>query len=358
MKKLFVTVSTFVCIFLSVSNILAGEITLAWDPPTASQDIAGYCIDYGLAPGSYTGGVDVGNVSSIKLTDLPDGKTYYFAVLAYNSSGAESPYSNEVSKMIGTPQYSLTILKSGTGTGTVSGSGIDCGSTCSTNVDPGTVVSYSATPDTDAGSVFAGWTGGGCSGTGVCITTVNESTTITAVFNKSAVSCTITANVGNKGGTISPAGSTVLNSGESKTFTITPNRQYRIARVTVDGRSVGAVTSYTFSNVVANHKIVAYFRNVNSNAMTAKVESQDDAISSAGSSVSNSGESKRSTIIPNSRYRIAWVMVDGRSAGTMTSYAFNNIVANHKMIAYFKKVRGTLPFLAYLDGAPDSGFPT
>lgn len=275
MKKLFVTVSTFICFFLSVSNILAGEITLAWDPPTVSKDVAGYCIDYGLAPGAYTKGVDVGNVSSITLTDLPDGKTYYFAVLAYNSSGAESTYSNEVSKMIGTPQYSLTILKSGTGAGAVSGSGINCGAdigpSCTTTVDQGAVVSYSATAQ--AGSLFAGWSGGGCSGTGVCITTVKEPTIITAVFNVTSTATTqpdtttsdgykITASVNGSGGTITDQGISVLNYGGSKTYTFAPATGYRIYRVTVDRRFIGRPASYTFSNISANHAIAVTFKKV------------------------------------------------------------------------------------------------
>ena len=47
--------------------------------------------------------------------------------------------------------------------------------------------------------------------------------------------------------------------GASQTFTITPATGYQVASVTVDGTSVGAVTSYTFPNVTANHTIAATF---------------------------------------------------------------------------------------------------
>jgi hypothetical protein len=70
----------------------------------------------------------------------------------------------------------------------------------------------------------------------------------------------ITASVSGTGGTISPAGTSSVSSGSSKKFSITPAIGYRIATVTVDGKSVGAVNSYTFSNVVANHTIVAAFK--------------------------------------------------------------------------------------------------
>jgi hypothetical protein len=48
-------------------------------------------------------------------------------------------------------------------------------------------------------------------------------------------------------------------SGSSKTFTITPNSGYKISQVTVNGSSVGTVSSYTFSNVTANKTIAATF---------------------------------------------------------------------------------------------------
>jgi hypothetical protein len=69
---------------------------------------------------------------------------------------------------------------------------------------------------------------------------------------------TITASAG-ANGSISPSGSVVVNQGANQTFTITPNSGYQVSTVTVDGASVGAVTSYTFSNVQANHTISATF---------------------------------------------------------------------------------------------------
>ena len=68
---------------------------------------------------------------------------------------------------------------------------------------------------------------------------------------------TITATAG-VGGSISPAGANVTGGG-SVTFTITPDKGYTISDVLVDGKSVGAVVSYTFSNVSAPHAIAASF---------------------------------------------------------------------------------------------------
>src|SRR5439155_12373445 len=60
-------------------------------------------------------------------------------------------------------------------------------------------------------------------------------------------------------GSISPAGSVSVDCGSSQTFTIAPAACHHIADVLVDGVSVGAVSSYTFSNVTAAHTIAASF---------------------------------------------------------------------------------------------------
>ncbi|MBI2100713.1 MAG: right-handed parallel beta-helix repeat-containing protein [Candidatus Vogelbacteria bacterium] len=73
-----------------------------------------------------------------------------------------------------------------------------------------------------------------------------------------ATTYTITATAGS-GGTITPSGSVTVSAGSSQTFTITPNTGYQIASVLVNGTSVGAVASYTFSNVQANQTISASF---------------------------------------------------------------------------------------------------
>lgn len=59
-------------------------------------------------------------------------------------------------------------------------SGIDCGATCSATFAGGTVVTLAATPD--ASSVFAGWSGSGCSGTGGCAVTMDGARAVVATF--------------------------------------------------------------------------------------------------------------------------------------------------------------------------------
>ena len=72
---------------------------------------------------------------------------------------------------------------------------------------------------------------------------------------------TITASAG-EGGAISPSGGVRVIRGGGQAFAITPDGGYEIADVLVDGESVGAVRSYTFENVRANHTIEAIFEEI------------------------------------------------------------------------------------------------
>jgi parallel beta-helix repeat protein len=104
----------------------------------------------------------------------------------------------------------LTVVRAGLGNGTVTSApaGITCGATCSATFPSGGAVVLTATPA--AGSVFTGWSGGGCSGTGTCSVTVTSATTVTATFASSTtVGLTVTVSGAGIGTvTSSPAGLT------------------------------------------------------------------------------------------------------------------------------------------------------
>jgi subtilisin family serine protease len=76
---------------------------------------------------------------------------------------------------------SMMVAKSGTGTGTVTSNptGINCGGDCNEQFPGGTTVTLTAA--SSAGSVFAGWSGNGCAGTGTCV--VNTAASVTATFD-------------------------------------------------------------------------------------------------------------------------------------------------------------------------------
>ena len=73
---------------------------------------------------------------------------------------------------------------------------------------------------------------------------------------------TIKATAG-AGGSISPTGNVSVREGRDQTFTITPDKGYAVANVKIDGRSIGAVKSYTFENVRRNHTIEVSFARAN-----------------------------------------------------------------------------------------------
>jgi hypothetical protein len=104
-------------------------------------------------------------------------------------------------------QFPLTVNRTGNGSGTVTSnpSGVVCGSDCTEVFTYGASVALVATPD--AGSTFAGWSGGGCSGTGVCVVTVTAATTVTATFSLPQHVLSVTRAGGGTGTvTSSPAG--------------------------------------------------------------------------------------------------------------------------------------------------------
>jgi len=271
MKKqnVFLLYALFIIVIsLNASTAFSNLVALSWDAPTTNADgtpladLAGYKVYYGNCSGNYSQNIDVGNVPTYTVDNLTDGLTYYFAVTAYDTSGNESRYSNEVSRTIQPPQqYTLTINKDGAGEGTVitSPTGINCGSDCLEVYNAGTVAILTALPSTS--STFAGWSNGVCTGTGQCVITMNLDTSVTATFILETYSITTIAGTG---GNISPLGSIPVNYGANQTFTIVPNRGYRIADVKIDGASFGAISTYTFSNVMSNHVIEANFAEKNS----------------------------------------------------------------------------------------------
>lgn len=87
------------------------------------------------------------------------------------------------------------------------------------------------------------------------------------------VNTTITASAG-AGGSITPSGAISVPFGSNQSFSIAANPCFSISDVLVDGSSVGAVTSYTFTSVTTNHTIAASFAPGLTNAVTTLAASQ------------------------------------------------------------------------------------
>ena len=81
------------------SSSAVRSVTLAWDP-SVSTTVAGYHIYCGGASATYTNTVDAGNSTNATISGLNEGGTYFFTVTAYDSSGMESDFSNEINYTI------------------------------------------------------------------------------------------------------------------------------------------------------------------------------------------------------------------------------------------------------------------
>ncbi len=148
----------------------------------------------------------------------------------------------------GTPQYNLTISKTGNGQGKV------------TNTPAGTFfirgASVTLTAVPEANSLFTGWSGS-CSGTSrTCSVSMTADRAVTALFSLKTYTIRVHAPVN---GVIHPSGTIKANHGEKRRFQVIPLPGYRVSEVLVDKVSVGAVNSYTLSNVTSDHVIEAIF---------------------------------------------------------------------------------------------------
>ena len=154
-------------------------------------------------------------------------------------------------------------------------------------------------------------------------------------------SYTITASAGT-GGTITPSGAVLVSQGANQTFNIAPNTGYAISQVTVDSVNQGAISTYTFTNVQANHTISATFVTVPTYTITASAGT-GGAITPSGAVVVNQGSNKTFTVAANTGYQIADVQVDTVSQGAISTYTFTNVQANHTISATFSVITGGIP---------------
>jgi len=170
-------------------------------------------------------------------------------------------------------------------------------------------------------------------------TNVTANHTISATFALDTFTITPTAGAG---GALSPGAVQTVDYGtDSATFTVTPDPNYHVVDVLVDGASVGPVTNYKFTNVTANHTIEASF--AIDTFTIVPTAGANGSITPDTTQTVPFGGSSAFTIAPAPGYFIKDVLVDGVSVGAVTSYTFNNVVANHTLSASFDKVYTITP---------------
>ena len=99
------------------------NVALAW-MPSSSTNVVGYKIYYGTASQTYDSAVVVGDTNVAAISGLVEGTTYYFAAIAVDSTGAESPFSNEAVYTVPTVAATLAVLPGSAGGFSFSVSGI------------------------------------------------------------------------------------------------------------------------------------------------------------------------------------------------------------------------------------------
>jgi hypothetical protein len=146
---------------------------------------------------------------------------------------------------------------------------------------------------------------------------------------------TITPTAG-AGGTIDPGTPQTVVYGGSIEFDILPDTGYLVADVGVDGVSQGPITTYTFTNVTANHTISATF--ILQTFVITPTAGLGGMITPGTPQTVDYGGSATFDITPNPGYLILDVKVDGASQGAITTYTFTDVTANHTIEASFKRV--------------------
>ena len=164
----------------------------------------------------------------------------------------------------------------------------------------------------------------------------------------------IIATIKSSGGTVTPSGKSTVDYGSSLIYNITPNVGYKIDLVRVNNVSVGALTTYTFSNITSNNIIDVYFSLITFTVTS--TATSGGTISPQGTVLIGYGSSKNYTITPGSNYHIAYVRVNGVNetiANNKTAMVITipNITVNTTIAATFEGDTYSITASAGLNGS-------
>lgn len=331
-STLITLVTCAVCLLAFAAEAGAVPVKFQWN--ASSGQVAGYKLYQGTQSGKYLSSATFPGTATTATMDLDPAASRYVAATAYDSSQRESAFSNEI--------LCHPVVASAATGGTLSPSGTFF-------AQNGGSVTFTLIPNSGY-RVSALTVNGNSVGTATSytLTGITAKTTVVATFEPvPAGSFTITVTAPTNG-TISPSGTVTVAAGGSRTFTITPSTGYTIQDVRVDGSSVGAVSTYTFTNVQSNRTLSATFA-VKTYTIAVSTPT-NGTISPSGNVSVTHGSSRTFTITPSTGYAIDRVLVDGASVGAPASYTFTNVTAAHTLSAQFTSKTNKPPVA---DAGPD-----
>ena len=150
----------------------------------------------------------------------------------------------------------------------------------------------------------------------------------------------VTASAG-EGGTITPAGQTLVKKGTSKTFDIAPAQGYEIVNVNVDGTDLGPISYYTFQRVGVDHTISATFQKAQQSGDTVTLTTtanEGGTVAPAGQTSYAPGASAEITFTPDQGYQLASVKVNGRTASVTGNVLTLTMDQSYAVSAVFEKI--------------------
>jgi uncharacterized repeat protein (TIGR02543 family) len=270
-----------------------------------------------------SGSVSVNYGSTQSFTINPITGYHVLDVLVDGGSvGAVSSYAftnvtanHTVAASFGTNSYVLTA--DATGSGSISKSPDQ------TSYDHGISIQLTATPATYWH--FVGWSGDLTSSGNPATVTIDGNKTITATF--AIDTFTVTPSAGSNG-SISPATPQTMDYDGNLTFIMTPNTGYHVQDVFVDTVSVGAVTSYTFTNLPENHTIAVTFAinpiTISTYTVTYTAGANGTISGTSPQTVNQGASSTAVTATPNGGYHfVSWSDGSLTAARTDTNVTVN-----------------------------------
>jgi hypothetical protein len=283
----------------------APSISLAWDP-SPDPSVIGYKVYWGVATRNYTNSLSAGGATTLTISNLIAGRTYYFAATAYDTNGIESDYSVEASGSVALPNQQPTLnvispvtINEGAGTQTVNLSGITSGATnenqtltvtatsSNTGLIPNPTVNYTS-PSTTGTLTFAPVAFQ--NGTSTITVTVNDGAASNNIISRTFVvtvnsvnqaptlnaltSVTIQENDGTQTVNLSGISSGATNENQTLTVTATSSNTGLIPNPTVSYASPNATGSITFAPVALRVGVSTITVSVNDGAASNNIVSR------------------------------------------------------------------------------------